>query len=53
VLVNNAAATQRKPFRDSTSEDWAPQLGVTVTGTLRVTHAVAGRMATWRSGAMV
>ena len=24
VLVNNAAATQRKPFLGSTSEDWAP-----------------------------
>ena len=45
VLVNNAAATQRKPFLESTSEDWAPQVDVTVTGTLRVTHAVAGRMA--------
>ncbi len=53
VLVNNAAATQRKPFLESTSEDWAPQVDVTVTGTLRVTHAVAGRMATRRSGAIV
>ena len=53
VLVNNAAATQRKPFLESTSEDWAPQVDVTVTGTLRVTHAVAGRMAKRRSGAIV
>ena len=53
VLVNNAAATQRKPFLESTAEDWAPQVDVTVTGTLRVTHAVAGRMATRRSGAIV
>ena len=53
VLVNNAAATQRKPFLESTSEDWAPQVDVTVTGTLRVTHAVAGRMAQRRSGAIV
>ncbi len=53
VLVNNAAATQRKPFLESTPADWAPQVDVTVTGTLRVTHAVAGRMATRRSGAIV
>ena len=53
VLVNNAAVTQRKPFLESTSEDWAPQVDVTVTGTLRVTHAVAGRMARRRSGAIV
>ncbi len=53
VNVNNAAATQRKPFLESTSEDWAPQVDVTVIGTLRVTHAVAGRMANRRSGAIV
>jgi NAD(P)-dependent dehydrogenase (short-subunit alcohol dehydrogenase family) len=53
VLVNNAAATQRKPFLESTAEDWAPQVDVTVTGTLRVTHAVGGRMARRRSGAIV
>jgi NAD(P)-dependent dehydrogenase (short-subunit alcohol dehydrogenase family) len=53
VLVNNAAVTQRKAFLESTSEDWAPQVDVTVTGTLRMTHAVAGRMAARRSGAIV
>jgi len=53
VLVNNAAVTQRKPFLESTAGDWAPQVDVIVTGTLRVTHAVAGRMATRRSGAIV
>jgi len=53
VLVNNAAVTQRKAFLESTSEDWAPQVDVTVTGTLRVTHAVAGRMARRKSGAIV
>jgi 3-oxoacyl-[acyl-carrier protein] reductase len=53
VLVNNAAATQRKPFLESTPADWAPQVDVTVTGTLRITHAVAGRMAERRSGAIV
>ena len=53
VLVNNAAATQRKPFLESTPEDWKPQVDVTVTGTLRVTHAVARRMAARRSGSIV
>jgi len=53
VLVNNAAATQRKPFLESTPGDWAPQVDVTVTGTLRITHAVAGRMAKRRAGAIV
>jgi len=53
VLVNNAAVTQRKAFLESTSGDWAAQVDVTVTGTLRMTHAVAGRMAARRSGAIV
>ena len=53
VLVNNAAATQRKPFLESSPADWIPQVDVTVTGTLRITHAVARRMAPRRSGAIV
>src|SRR5262245_33473383 len=53
VLINNAAATQRKAFLESTPDDWAPQVDVTVTGTLRITHAVATRMAQRRSGAIV
>lgn len=44
VLINNSAATQSKPFLDTTEEDWAPQIGVTVAGTLRVTQAVARQM---------
>ena len=44
ILVNNSAATQSKPFLETTEEDWAPQVGVTVTGTLRVTQAVAKQM---------
>jgi 2-hydroxycyclohexanecarboxyl-CoA dehydrogenase len=44
ILVNNSAATQSKPFLETTEEDWAPQVGVTVTGTLRVTQAVARQM---------
>jgi NAD(P)-dependent dehydrogenase (short-subunit alcohol dehydrogenase family) len=53
VLVNNAAATQRKLFLETTPADWAAQIDVTVKGTLLVTHAVVGRMAARRSGAIV
>ena len=53
VLVNNAAATLRKPFLESAPADWAAQVDVTVTGTLRVVHAVARRMAARRAGAIV
>jgi NAD(P)-dependent dehydrogenase (short-subunit alcohol dehydrogenase family) len=53
VLVNNAAATKVQRFLDSTPQDWAPQIDVTVTGTLQVTHAVAKRMAERGSGSIV
>ncbi|MFN0030005.1 MAG: SDR family NAD(P)-dependent oxidoreductase [Acidimicrobiales bacterium] len=54
VLVNNAAATDRGPFLDTTSADWDAQVAVTVTGTLRVTHAVAAHMVQHgRGGAIV
>ena len=53
VLVNNAAATRRQPFLESTAADWASQVDVTVSGTLRITHAVARRMADRRAGAIV
>ena len=53
VLVNNSAATRKQRFLDSTPEDWAPQIDVTVTGTLQVTHAVAKRMADREAGAIV
>jgi len=53
VLINNAAATQRKLFLESTPADWAAQVDVTVKGTLLVTHTVVGRMAARRSGAIV
>jgi len=53
VLVNNAAATRRQPFLESTAADWASQVDVTVSGTLRITHAVARRMAARRAGAIV
>jgi 3-oxoacyl-[acyl-carrier protein] reductase len=53
VLVNNAAAGTRQPFLESTPEDWAPQVDVIVTGTIRVTHAVTRRMAARGGGAVV
>jgi len=53
VLVNNAAATQSKPFLETTEEDWEPQIGVTVAGTLRVTQAVAKQMAGNGGGSIV
>jgi NAD(P)-dependent dehydrogenase (short-subunit alcohol dehydrogenase family) len=53
VLVNNAAATKVQRFLDSTPADWAPQIDVTVTGTLQLTHAVAKRMAERKAGAIV
>jgi len=53
VLINNAAATQRQPFLESTSQDWQAQVDVTVTGTLRITQAVARRMAERKAGSIV
>ena len=53
VLVNNAAATQRKRFLDTTAQDWQAQVDVTVTGMLRITHAVARRMAERDRGSIV
>ena len=53
VLVNNAAATGSKPFLNTTPDDWAFQVDVTVTGTLRVTQAVARRMVERKTGAIV
>jgi NAD(P)-dependent dehydrogenase (short-subunit alcohol dehydrogenase family) len=53
ILVNNAAATQSKPFLETTEEDWAPQIGVTVAGTLRITQAVARQMVDNGGGAIV
>jgi 3-oxoacyl-[acyl-carrier protein] reductase len=53
VLVNNAAATAAKRFLDTTPEDWAFQVDVTVTGMLRVTQAVAKRMVQHNNGAIV
>jgi 3-oxoacyl-[acyl-carrier protein] reductase len=53
VLINNAAATKRQPFLESTPQEWQAQVDVTVTGTLRITQAVARRMAERRAGSIV
>lgn len=53
VLINNAAATQSKPFLETTEEDWAPQIEVTVAGTLRVVQAVARQMVDHGGGSIV
>ncbi|MGH7750501.1 MAG: SDR family NAD(P)-dependent oxidoreductase, partial [Candidatus Dormibacteria bacterium] len=53
VLVNNAAVAIKQRFLESTPEDWAPQIDVTVTGTLQITHAVAKLMAERKSGSIV
>ena len=53
VLVNNAGATQRKPFLDTSFEDWKPQIEVTVIGTLRITQLVAKHMVGGGGGSIV
>jgi 3-oxoacyl-[acyl-carrier protein] reductase len=53
VLVNNSAVTKKQRFLESTPQDWAPQIDVTVTGTLQLTHAVGKRMAERKAGAIV
>ena len=53
VLVNNAAATRRQRYLDSVPADWQAQIDVTVTGTLRITQAVARGMVARQAGAIV
>ncbi|WP_028936339.1 SDR family NAD(P)-dependent oxidoreductase [Pseudonocardia spinosispora] len=53
VLINNSAVTKKQRFLESTPADWAPQIDVTVTGTLQITHAVASRMAERKAGAII
>jgi NAD(P)-dependent dehydrogenase (short-subunit alcohol dehydrogenase family) len=53
VLVNNSAVTRKQRFLESAPEDWAPQIDVTVTGTLQLTHAVATRMSENGGGSIV
>ena len=53
VLVNNAAVTSRGRFLERSAADFAAEIDVTVTGTLRISHAVAQRMADHGGGAIV
>ena len=53
VLINNAAAVQRKPFLETTPDDWQQQVDTTVIGTLRVTQEVVRRMKEHGGGAIV
>ncbi|WP_126425036.1 SDR family NAD(P)-dependent oxidoreductase [Brevibacillus marinus] len=53
VLVNNAAYVKQQRFLESTPEDWAPQIEVTITGMLHVTQAVLQGMVNRKSGAII
>lgn len=53
VLVNNAAVTSRGRFLERSASDFAAEIDVTVTGTLRISHAVAQRMAEHGGGSIV
>lgn len=53
VLVNNAAATQSKPFLETTEDDWQPQIDITAEGTIRLCHIVARQMVDNGGGAIV
>ncbi|MDD7918755.1 SDR family NAD(P)-dependent oxidoreductase [Actinomycetospora callitridis] len=53
VLVNNAAVTSRGRFLERSASDFAAEIDVTVTGTLRISHAVAQRMAERGVGSIV
>ena len=53
VLVNNAAVTSRGRFLERSASDFAAEIDVTVTGTLRISHAVAQRMAEHGGGSVV
>jgi 2-hydroxycyclohexanecarboxyl-CoA dehydrogenase len=53
VLVNNAAVTSRGRFLERSASDFAAEIDVTVTGTLRISHAVAQRMVARGGGSIV
>ena len=53
VLVNNAAVTSRGRFLERSADEFAAEIEVTVTGTLRISHAVARRMAEAGGGSIV
>jgi 2-hydroxycyclohexanecarboxyl-CoA dehydrogenase len=53
VLVNNAAVTSRGRFLERSASEFAAEVDVTVTGTLRISHAVAQRMVEHGGGSIV
>jgi 2-hydroxycyclohexanecarboxyl-CoA dehydrogenase len=53
VLVNNAAVTSRGRFLERSASEFAAEVEVTVTGTLRISHAVAQRMAEHGGGSII
>lgn len=53
VLINNAAIAQRKPFAETTPEDWDAVIGVNIKGTLAVTRAILPFMRDQKSGLII
>ena len=53
VLVNNAFVMDKKPFRQSLKEEWAPPINVCLFGTLHCCHAVINPMTTQKYGKIV
>jgi 3-oxoacyl-[acyl-carrier protein] reductase len=41
ILVNNAGLAIRKPFKDTTPEEWRSQIDVNLMGTIQLCHAAA------------
>ena len=53
VLVNNVGANRRKPFAETTDEDWQVVLDANLNAHVRVTRLVAARMVAQRAGSIV
>ncbi len=53
VLINNAAIAQRKPFIETTPEDWDAVVDVNIKGTLGVTRAILPFMRDQKSGLII
>ncbi len=53
VLINNAAIAQRKPFIQTTAEDWNDLIDVNIKGTLAVTHAILQIMSEQKNGVII
>ena len=53
ILVNNAGISLRKPFLDTSYEDWQRIIDVNLTGVFNVTRAVVPTMVRRKSGAVV